>query len=214
MKQKNLLFDLDGTLIDSSEGIYQSINYAMSQMGHIELSQSLLKSFIGPPLLDSFLKLGFSDEQAQKAVYHYRENYGRSGIYQIKAYAGIDETLKKLSETHDLFLATSKPEKFAKNILNHLKFFHYFTGIYGADLEGVRSKKKDVIRYALSSEKVDASDALMIGDREHDIKGALANNVAAIGVLYGFGDKDELQAAGALQVVVQPLDLIELLNGE
>lgn len=210
MKQQ-LFFDLDGTIIDSSEGIYSSIRYALEKLGHEPLSTDGLRAFVGPPLINSFRDLGFTEETAQRAVKYYRENYREKGMFQITPYEKIETTLAELSETHDVFIATSKPEIFAKEILSYLDFTDYFKGIYGADLENKRGEKAAVLAYAL--EKADGNtSALMIGDRSHDILGAKANGLSAIGVLYGFGSEEELLSAGAVALAEKPLDLLELIR--
>ena len=212
MQVKNVLFDLDGTLIDSSQGIFSSINYAMKKMNHPLLSQELLKSFIGPPLLDSFVRIGFSNEKAIEAVQYYRENYHHFGMYQVKPYPEIEKVLNRLSSTHHLYLTTSKPEYFAVKILQHLNFTSFISGVYGADLEGKLSQKADVIHYALTNESILVTETLMVGDREHDIKGANENGIDGLGVLYGFGDKKELLDAGAICTVERPIDLLEIFE--
>lgn len=210
MKQQ-LFFDLDGTIIDSSEGIYSSIRYALEKLAHPPLSTDALRSFVGPPLIDSFRDLGFTEDKAQRAVNYYRENYRDKGMFQVKPYEAIEKTLAMLSETHEIFIATSKPEIFAKEILAYLGFNDYFKGIYGADLENKRGEKAAVLAYALEKANGNAS-ALMIGDRSHDILGAKANGLSAIGVLYGFGSKEELLSAGAVALAEQPLELLELIR--
>jgi len=212
LQVKNVFFDLDGTLIDSSQGIFASINYAMKKLNHPLLSQELLKTFVGPPLLDSFIRIGFSNEKAIEAVQYYRENYQRVGMYQVKPYPEIEKVLSNLSATHHLYLATSKPEYFAVKILQHLNFATFFSGIYGADLEGKLAKKADIIHYALTTESILATDTLMVGDREYDMIGASENGIAGLGVLYGFGDKKELMDSGAICTVEWPIDLLKVLE--
>ncbi|MCD5003316.1 HAD-IA family hydrolase [Enterococcus saccharolyticus] len=213
MKKDNILFDLDGTIIDSSEGIYASINYAMRKLNKEELPSNVLKTFVGPPLLESFIRIGLTQEKAELAVGYYRELYKKEGMYQVAVYEGMQETLQKLSQDKNIFIATSKPEYFAKKILDYLKFSDYFTGIYGADLAGLRSEKAAVIQYALAMEKLEnLSSIVMIGDRKHDILGAKENNLESIGVLYGFGDEKELMAAGANQLISRPIELLTRIN--
>lgn len=199
-----LFFDLDGTLIDSSQGIFSSIRYSLAKINGPTLEEEQLRSFIGPPLADSFKKIGLSDKQLELAVRYYRENYAKEGIKQIVVYEGIPEALAKLSETKTLYLATSKPEHFAEEILAVLGFEKYFTGIYGADMEGKRAAKADVLAYALEAAAIDKEAAVMIGDRKHDILGGKANGLATAGVLYGFGSQEELAAAGAEKLFATP----------
>lgn len=213
MKKAHILFDLDGTIIDSSEGIFNSINYAMKKLVKEELSLEVLKTFVGPPLQDSFERIGLSEENAALAVTYYRELYSTEGIYQAKPYDEIEKTLAELSKCQKLYLATSKPEFFAKKILEHLGFTEYFTGIYGADLEGLRIAKADVIAYALRNAKLEDKETIvMIGDREHDILGAKINSVDSIGVLYGFGSQKELSQAGADEIIEKPEELLSLVR--
>ncbi|KPG68610.1 hydrolase [Enterococcus sp. RIT-PI-f] len=208
-----ILFDLDGTIIDSSEGIFSSIQYAMEKMNRAFLDLAQLRAFVGPPLYASFLNLGFTDTEAKTAVDYYRENYRQKGMFQVTPYEGIAEVLATLSEAHALYIATSKPEVFAKEILAYLDYTKYFNGIYGADMENKRGTKGAVIAYALEAihSTVDQK-TVMVGDRSHDIQGAKENQLAAIGVLYGFGDRQELVAAGACAIVQQPIDLLKILK--
>ncbi|BAK94236.1 HAD hydrolase-like protein [Tetragenococcus halophilus] len=213
MKKQKILFDLDGTIIDSSQGIFASLNYAMKEMNRNPLDSKTLKSFIGPPLVESFIKTGMTEEEAKEAVDHYRTLYKKEGMYQVTLYDGIQEVLTQLAERYDLFLATSKPEFFAVKIIHHLELAEFFEGIYGADLDGIRSEKRAVIHDALKAEKVEElSTVVMIGDRAHDIIGAKENNIDNIGVLYGFGDKEELVNAGAQKIVAKPRDLLDVFQ--
>lgn len=210
--KKYLLFDFDGTLVDSSQGIFASIQYALAQLALPSVDQKILTTFIGPPLLDSFKQLGLSDENANQAVKYYREYYAKTAIYQVQLYPQIKEVLKSLSKHYALYIASSKPEIFVKQIAKHLTIDQYFTGIYGADLEGKRAKKANVINYALATSYLTPSAGLMIGDRVHDCLGAKANQLDAIGVLYGFGSKEELLAAKAEYLCDEPVDLVTLLT--
>ncbi len=213
MKKSYILFDLDGTIIEPSEGIFQSINYAMKKMNRPELSLSVLKTFIGPPLEDSFGSLGMTAEEAKDAIFYYREFYQETGIHLFTVYEEIEMVLKTLSQEKQIYLATSKPEVFAEIILKKLNFHQYFSGIYGANLEGTRSHKADVIRYVMEQATISAVDqVVMIGDRKHDIIGANKNNIESIGVLYGFGDKKELEDAGATKLAAEVSDLLVILN--
>lgn len=200
MKYKYVLFDLDGTLTDPVEGITNSIIYALKKY-NIEISdRGGLYKFIGPPLLESFEKYyGFSKEKAKKALEYYREYYKDKGIFENLVYDGCEDLLKELKDKGLLLIvATSKPEVFAKKILEYFDIAKYFTFIAGSNLDGSRVKKGEVIEYALKCcNIVDLSKALMIGDREHDIIGAKSIGIASIGVLFGYGDRNELENAGA-----------------
>lgn len=195
-----ILFDLDGTLIDSGAGITNSVIYALKKYGIEVFDRQTLYRFIGPPLHESFEKFyGFLPEQAKEAVEYYREYYREKGVYENVVYDGIEASLKKLSDAgKTLLVATSKPEAFAKQILSHIGLSGYFECIAGANMDGTRTKKSEVIAYALSLCGVrDVSKALMVGDREHDILGAKALNMDAAGVLFGYGSYEELKCAGA-----------------
>ncbi len=195
-----LLFDLDGTLTDPGEGITNSVAYALKKWGIEVKDKRELYSFIGPPLSASFKKYyGFSEVDALKCVEYYREYFRDKGIFENKVYDGISALLCRLKEEgKTLILATSKPEGFAKQILDHFDLTKYFDFIAGATMDESRNKKADVIAYALRMAGVfNLSRALMIGDRDQDILGAKANGLASLGVLYGYGDSAELEDAGA-----------------
>lgn len=216
---KYVLFDLDGTLTDQKEGITKSVAYALEAYGiHVEDLDSLCK-FIGPPLKDSFVKFyGFSEEQGYEAVEKYREYFRPHGVYENKVYAGVDKLLAELKASGKMIiLATSKPTVFANTILEHFDLMKYFDVVCGSELDGSRVKKGDVITYALEqvAEKdtgFDKSKAVMIGDREHDILGAKENGLDSIGVLYGYGDRAEHEAAGADYIVETVEELIKTLD--
>lgn len=204
MKNYNIvLFDLDGTLTDPGIGITNSVMYALKKYG-IEVSdRTQLYSFIGPPLTDSFEKYySFSKEQAKQAVEYYREYFKVTGLFENTVYEGIEELLQNLKKAgKKLLVATSKPEVFAVKILEHFDLAGYFDCIAGADLEGTRGKKGDVIRYALETcGIIDVSNVIMVGDREYDVIGAREVGMDCIGVLFGYGDRQELEAAGAVYI--------------
>jgi len=198
-----ILFDLDGTLTDPGLGITNSVAYALKRWNiEVEDRKSLYK-FIGPPLQDSFAQYyGFSAQDALRAVDVYREYFREKGLYENEVYPGVESMLKALKEQgKTLILATSKPEEFAIKILRHFGLDGYFTVMAGATMDSSRSKKGDVIAYALKEAGVsDKSKAVMIGDREHDIIGAKQNGLDSIGVLFGYGDRDELEKAGATYI--------------
>lgn len=209
--KKTILFDLDGTLTNSSEGILNSIRYMMEKLELEIPDEATLYSFIGPPLTESLQQLyGMTPAEATAAVNVYREYYGENGLEQLSLYPGIEAMLDKLRSNYYLAIATSKPEPFAKRIIEAKGLSKYFIGIFGAELVGERSKKADVIAYAL--EKLGTSSAVMVGDRKYDILGAKANYLPSIGVLYGFGDRSELLEAGANQIVATPAELLEAIN--
>jgi phosphoglycolate phosphatase len=204
MKYKYILFDLDGTLTDPAIGITNSVMYALAKYGIKVKDRTELYKFIGPPLLDSFEKYyGLSKEQSKTAVEYYREYYRDKGIFENLIYDGLEDLLKKLkSDNRILIVATSKPEVFAKQILEHFNIAKYFTYIAGSNLDGTRVKKEEVIKYAHEScNIIDLSKVIMVGDREHDIIGAKKIGIDSIGVLFGYGDRNELEKAGATFIV-------------
>ncbi len=215
MKYKYILFDLDGTLTDPATGITNSVMYALEKFGINVSNRTELYKFIGPPLWDSFQNYyGFSKEEAQKAVEYYREYYRDKGIFENLVYDGMDELLKTLKgKGLILIVATSKPEVFARQILEHFKIEKYFSFICGSNLDGSRVRKTDVIRYAIESADItDLSKAIMIGDREYDIVGAEESGIDSIGVLFGYGDRIELENAGADFIAETVEDIKEILK--
>lgn len=197
---KYILFDLDGTITDSALGITNSVKYALKKSGAEIPPYETLCKFIGPPLSDGFRDIcGFETERAKAAVKYYREYYETKGLFENEVYIGIPELLKRLQKAgKTVILATSKPEKFAKMILEHFNLSRYFDFAAGATLDETRNKKDEVIAYALSQCNItDKSGAIMVGDRHHDIDGAKKNGISCVGVLYGFGDREELENAGA-----------------
>ena len=212
MKQncRYCLFDLDGTLTDPAEGITNSVMYALEKYGIRVKDRSELYPFIGPPLADSFKKyFGFSDEQAAQAVEYYREYFRAGGIFENKLYEGIPEMLAALREEGiTVALATSKPYEFAVKILEHFDLYQYFDHFGAATMDGRISKKADVIADLLERlGDVDRKDVLMIGDRDQDINGAKANGLRSLGVLWGYGSKEELQGAGADALAAEPSEI-------
>jgi len=209
-----ILFDLDGTITDSGEGITKSVQYALKYFDILVNNLEDLRKFIGPPLKESFKEYyKFDEEKANIALVKYREYYADKGIYENDLYDGIIEVLDKLKENGKIIiLATSKPEVYANKILEYFKIDKYFTFVAGSDFEETRVKKGDVIKYALEGAKIsDLSKVIMVGDREHDIIGAKENNIKSIGVLYGFGDVIELTQARAEYMVNNTDELLNIL---
>lgn len=205
-------FDLDGTIIDSSVGITNSVKYTLRKYGIEETDREKLYPFIGPPLTDSFARFyGFSDEKSVEAVKFYREYYSENGIYENEVYSGLEDTLKELRRLgKKLVVATSKPEVFARKILEYLKLDTYFDYIAGMELNGNRATKAEVISYAFSACGIDdPSKVLMVGDREHDVIGAHKAGIDCLGVLYGFGSLEELENAGADAIAETPAGILK-----
>lgn len=213
MKKTHIIFDLDGTLTDPMIGITKSVQYALRRYGIEEPDLRKLTPFIGPPLTDSFQKYySFSPAQAREAVLVYREYFTERGIFENEEISGIREMLNGLRASgKQLFVATSKPELFARRIIRHFQMEDYFLFVGGADMEETRVKKGDVIRYVMEEKKITAETAVMVGDREHDIIGAKENGLESIGVLFGYGSREELEEAGADQIAVDAEELLRLL---
>ena len=214
MEKEYLLFDLDGTLMDPKEGITKSVRHALRAFDIEVEDLDTLCSFIGPPLRDSFMEYyGFSEENATAAIGIYREYFSDRGLYENEAYEGIDGVLKALKDSgKKLYVATSKPEIFAKKILKHFQLDPYFEFVGGADLAETRVRKGDVIRYVLEENNItDLDRVVMVGDRKHDILGAKEAGVASVGVLYGYGSREELTEAGADFIAETVFDLQNLL---
>lgn len=214
MGYQYLLFDLDGTIVESGPGIIGAVSYALEKMGCKITDQEGLKKFIGPPLMDSMKEYyGMTDKEAAKAVAYYREYYADKGIFESSVYEGFLEAASRLKAAGKvLAVATSKPEKYAGRIAEKFGFSELFQGIYGASMDGKLVKKDDVIRYALRSLGISSGEygkVLMIGDRRHDILGAKANGLKSMGVLYGYGCRTELEDAGADYIAGTPKAVAE-----
>ncbi len=214
-KYDTILFDLDGTLTDPAIGITNSVAHALKKWG-IEVSdRSELYKFIGPPLLDSFSNYyGFTREDSERAVKYFREYFSVKGMFENAVYDGIKEVLSKLKANgKTLIVATSKAEIFAKKILEHFELAEYFDFVAGATFDSSRVKKEDVIDYALKSCGIeDISRMVMIGDREFDIFGAKHFGMDSVGVLYGYGSREELEVAGATYIAEKPLDILNFVK--
>lgn len=200
---KTILFDLDGTIVDSGPGITKCAQYALAFFGIEEPELSNLRFFVGPPLMDSFMgHYGFSEEKAKLAVGKYRERYHKTGIFECELYPGVCRMLKNLKEAgHKIALASSKPESSCETILNHFEIRKYFDEVVGAEMNGPRNAKKDVLLEALRRLDKKAQDCVLVGDTRFDALGAEALGMECIGVSYGYGTKEELQNAGAKPVL-------------
>ena len=212
--KKYLFFDLDGTLTDSALGITNSVRYALEKFGITETEEAKLRAFVGPPLYDSFRELyGMSHEDANLAIVYYREYYVSKGLYENTVYSGISEMLQRLSVGGKrIILATSKPKKFAREILKNFSLDEYFYEIFGATMDEKLCRKDDIIAYALKQTGVSPDSAVMIGDRKYDIEGGHKNGLVTVGVLYGYGDRDELVAACAEHIVESVDELEKILE--
>lgn len=214
VKKKYILFDLDGTLTDSQEGIVNSIEYMLEAYGIRVEDRSQLRPWLGPPLKDSLMKYyGFDRKTALEGVDKYREYFDRKGIFENKVYPGVETMLSQLKERGcELYVATSKPETAAVRIMEHFGLSRYFTYVGGATLDDSRTKKGDVLRYVLGIiGDVDKSQIIMVGDRENDVMGAKENGVEVIGVLYGYGTRQELCEAGADYIAETAEDILKFV---
>ena len=217
MKQYDyILFDLDGTITDPALGITNAVMHALEKYNIPVPERSELYKFIGPPLADSFMKYyGMTQPQAMKAIEYYREHFRDIGIFENTVYDGFEELMKRLCDAgKTLIVATSKPEEFAKRITEHFGLAEYCSHVCGSNMDGTRCKKDEVVAYALKTAGVtDVSRAVMVGDREYDITGAAALGLDSIGVLYGYGSREELEAAGATYIAPEVADLFPILVG-
>ena len=211
------LFDLDGTLTDPGPGITNSVAYALEKFGIYPADRRELNPYIGPPLTWAFQEYhGLSAEQAEEALLYYRERFSEKGLYENAVYPGIPELLARLRERgHTLVVATSKPEEFTHRILEHFSLAEYFSFVAGNTLDERRPTKEAVIAYARTQlPDISWETALMIGDRKFDVEGAHACGIPAVGVLYGYGDRAELEAAGADFLAADVASLGRILLGE
>ena len=212
---RNYFFDLDGTLTDSAEGIVNSVIYALSTYGIEEKDREALTAFVGPPLVESFMKrYGFSAEKAEEALARFRVRFSSIGIFENSLYEGIPGLLSALKDRGDrIVLATSKPEVFAVRILEHFDLTRYFDFICGADLaENNRVEKEEVLSYALEVSGADPQSSYMVGDRRYDMEAGKKLGLSTVGVLYGYGSREELAAAGADMIFETVTDLKEGLT--
>ena len=211
------MFDLDGTLTDPYYGITNSIIHSMKYYPDKRVpSREELRPFIGPPLADSYMKyFGLDEKQAREAVGHYREYYADKGIYENVLYPGVREMLAALSERGiKIYMATSKPEKFALTIAEHFGIVEYFDYICGSSMDGKFVEKKDIIAKIIEKENCGKKETLMIGDTVFDIAGAVENEITAAGVTYGFGSEEQLRRSGASYIFGSPEEVRLALTGE
>lgn len=212
MAAKPILFDLDGTLTDSGEGIINCASLALERLGITPPDRDTMRQFVGPPLVDSFVKFGVPADKAEEAVEIYRSRYIPIGKYENTPYPGIYELLEKLrAQGHRLYVATSKPEGMSLDILNHFDLAKYFTLICGASLDTSRSTKEAVIAYLLEKTGHDGS-AVMVGDTVFDVLGAKVHGIPTIGVAWGYGKVADMANAGAIGIAYSMDELFEMLN--
>ena len=207
-----VLFDLDGTLTDSCPGITNSVKYALTKLGYPIPSEERLREFIGPPLFDEFSRLGMDEETARAAVSAYREYYPEKGIFECSLISGAEELLKELkARGKTVCLATSKPQIFARMILEHFGIEKYFDFIGGATVDGKISTKTQVLHHVLSETGADPAHCVLIGDRRYDIAGAHETGMKCIAVLVGYGSREEFVQYGADYICDTLADTIQYI---
>jgi phosphoglycolate phosphatase len=213
MKYKNILFDLDGTLTDPYFGITNSVKYALKKFDIVENNENILKLFIGPPLEKSFIEFyQFNNNKAKLAVEYYREYFSEKGIYENKLYDKIDILLEKISESNRYnILATSKPKKFAMEILKYFEINNFFYDIVGSNIDGTLSEKDEIIKYIIEKHNLNKEETIMVGDRKYDIIGANKNNIHSVAVMYGYGSKEELEKVMPTYYCKNTIDILELI---
>lgn len=205
---KNILFDLDGTITNPFLGITNCIRYALDKL-NASIPKDL-KWCIGPPLQDSFKRLLGTASSAHQALAFYRERFASVGIFENEIYAGIPEMLSSLGRAgYRLYIATSKPHVYATQIIEHFELTRYFHKIYGAELDGTRSNKDELIRYILCSEGISNDDSVMVGDRMHDLIAGRKNNMRSIGIAWGYGELEELEKEEPEVIFHAPEELTE-----
>jgi len=195
MKYKNILFDLDGTITDSSPGIINSYLYSLEKIGLAEEDIDKLRSYIGSPLRAYYTERhNLSTAESDEAVKHFREHYAETGIFENTVYPNMDELIDELSEAGlQLYIATSKPLVFAVTVLNHFDLKDYFNSIHGSDMSADNKPKDKLITDAILMNGLNKNECVMIGDRYHDIRGAKTNGIDSIAVTYGYGSMTELE---------------------
>ena len=205
-----VLFDLDGTLTDPKVGITSSIRYAMQKLKRPLSPQTNLDWCIGPPIQQNFATLLQTDDPVliEQGITAYREYFAETGLLENELYDGVPEMLAKLNDIGlRCFVATSKPTVYALPIVEHFGLLDYFVQVYGSELDGTNGGKGDLIRHILVEENLQPAQTIMVGDRKHDMLGAQENEVLAVGVLYGYGSREELEMAGADFTIAQPMGL-------
>ena len=213
---KAILFDLDGTLTESGEGITKSVQYALDKMRYPEMDLEKLRVFVGPPLLEQVRKYtGMSEEEARQAVVYYRERYSVTGIFENRVYDGVQNMLEELRRKgYLLAVSSSKPEHFVTKVLDHFGLTGYFDEIVGSEMNGKRTGKADVIEETLR--RLQLSDhreqVIMVGDKEHDVFGARTCGLECIAVSYGYGTMEELAQADPLRIAASPEEVLDFFE--
>ena len=212
MSAKAIFFDLDGTLTDSGEGIMNCAELALRHFGIPVPSRNQMRVFVGPPLDQTFIKFGVPADKTDEAIEVFRSRYRTVGKFENFPYPGIREALQTLkAQGHRLFVATSKPEVLANEVLGHFELTDFFEQIAGATLDGSRSHKADVITYLLGLTG-DVGQTVMVGDTAFDVTGAAAHGIPTIGVSWGYGEVADMEKAGAVAIAHTMEELVTLLN--
>lgn len=215
MKYKYILFDLDGTLTDPGVGITKAVQYALKKNNIVEESLSTLEKFIGPPLKDSFIEFySFDEKRVSDSIHYFREYFRKNGIFENEVYSGILDLLGELKNRDcKIVVATSKPTVFANTVLKHFGMMEYFDLVVGSNLDGTLGNKAEIINCVIENLKIkNLKETIMIGDRKYDVIGAEKNNIDSIGVLYGYGSLEELEAANPTYIVNSISQLYKLLT--
>ena len=209
----SVLFDLDGTLTDPFVGITNSMQHALRHMGQEPPLPEELRRYIGPPLQVTFLEMLGDEVMAARALGFYSQRYGEVGKFENELIPGIIDALQTMIDAgYTLFVATSKLESYSLDIIDHFGLARFFRRVHGSALDGSRADKGELIRHILTTERLDARRTVMIGDRLHDAHGATKNDVRTIGVLWGFGDRAELEGAGAARIAASPAELPDMVG--
>lgn len=212
MTPKAIFFDLDGTLTDSGEGIMNCATLGLQHFGLPVPSREEMRVFVGPPLDQTFIRFGVPADKTDEAIAVFRSRYRTVGKFENFPYPGIREALQTLkAQGHRLFVATSKPEVLANEVLEHFGLSEFFEQIAGATLDGSRSHKADVITYLLGLTG-DVGQTIMVGDTAYDVTGAAAHGIPTIGVSWGYGEVADMENAGAIAIANTMVELVELLN--
>lgn len=214
MQGQTIFFDLDGTLADSAPGIMDSYRYVAQQMKVVVPDDVTLRSFVGPPLRGNLTHMGIAEDKVEEAVAHYMHWMvdKKASILRNKIYDGVVDMLEALQRRFTLAVATSKREDISVEILKHFNLSSYFSGVYGANVFGKDGEKDKVIARAMAGQGVTANQVVMVGDRAHDMMGAKRNGTASIGVLWGYGSREELMEAGAKTLAGTPSELTVILT--
>jgi phosphoglycolate phosphatase len=210
-----VLFDLDGTLTDAREGIERCLRHALQPAGLTLASDSDLTRFIGPPLRESLAELlGHpGEEMIAEALRRYRERFEAKGMYENRVYPGIVEMLERIVALRwRAYVVTSKPAVYAERIVSHFRLADFFAGVYGSHLDGRLARKEELVKHVMGAEAIPPGEAVAVGDRSDDVRGARANGLDSIGVTYGYGGRQELENAGATWICDNPGSVLGVLR--